>query len=707
MTFDSTSSVHNTEECEQQQEDKNQYIFDGISYESYPEMVKAKRSRNEHMLASSGLLKITSSRPKRDAKEKCISKIIRSSEKKQRGVGNTKNSKSVDSQENDRSKSSRTKRTSPRKNNQGNKKEQKREIVYRDDSEEENEDVTNDDDNDGPDYRCDESEEEEESSDEDIVNEPSVDEVREIRKRVIGRRSKRRKTAKRKIKDSNLAASEYAGAKLVHCNVRVDKDMVELYNSVATECMEESRFLDEQGTAKLEQAREMAKEYERLREMLIQQDIDKKNKNKLEKMKAETKLAEELKEKLIKKEAERCEKRKRLETGRMIKKLGIGKGEIAKPENLVLIEKLGIDVKGMFCDTGDAVDQAIPILEETEEDVREREYKEHKSKLLNSNELEKLLDETSVEVNKSLDILFQARTMATKAGLTVDSSVLDPAYQTPLIPFSYKVSQSQQHQQSISSSAFPSFGLVPQKATNEKEMSTAEHQKKYGLMRGNIAAFPLILETTQGHSNTDHVVQFSGDPRADRIAEFKRALKRRARTMQPEERGEERWDKPRESGGRRRRIIREKDFPSAPPEPPTSGYVSFIAQLTQKVRHDNPNKQHDQIKVVREISKIWRYGMSNSERNYYVEMAREAREFYNVQIKEYRATGSYRQSQKLGRLLGTGPWIQLDPNKQNKLEKELAAYTKVIKPGEDRRKVHKRGLTSRERALHMLLNRDA
>ena len=57
-----------------------------------------------------------------------------------------------------------------------------------------------------------------------------------------------------------------------------------------------------------------------------------------------------------------------------------------------------------------------------------------------------------------------------------------------------------------------------------------------------------------------------------------------------------RWDKPRKFGERRRRIVREKDLPNAPPVPPASGYVLFVAQMTTKIRHDRPNLPHDQSK---------------------------------------------------------------------------------------------------------------
>lgn len=57
-----------------------------------------------------------------------------------------------------------------------------------------------------------------------------------------------------------------------------------------------------------------------------------------------------------------------------------------------------------------------------------------------------------------------------------------------------------------------------------------------------------------------------------------------------------RWDRPRLIGSRRRRIMREKDLPDAPPDPPPSGYVVFVSQMTTKIRHDRPSVQHNQSK---------------------------------------------------------------------------------------------------------------
>lgn len=101
---------------------------------------------------------------------------------------------------------------------------------------------------------------------------------------------------------------------------------------------------------------------------------------------------------------------------------------------------------------------------------------------------------------------------------------------------------------------------------------------------------------TGGHSNTDHIVVLTGDYTTDRITELRRNLLTRCRAEQPESRGEDRWDKPRVPGERRRRIVREKDLPSAPPEPPPSGYIVFLGQMTTKIRHDRRHERHSQTK---------------------------------------------------------------------------------------------------------------
>ncbi len=172
--------------------------------------------------------------------------------------------------------------------------------------------------------------------------------------------------------------------------------------------------------------------------------------------------------------------------------------------------------------------------------------KDEKRKLISRNQANKLLKLSDEAVKSALKELEVARELAERAGLSVDSPIVEP--------------------------------IVPSAITDETN------------------ALPAILRTTGGHSNTDHMVKVTGNPRTDRIAELKRNLLRRARAMQPEHKGEKAWDKQKIPGERRRRIIREKDTPEAPPEPPRSGYVIFIGQMTTKIRHDRPSERHQQTK---------------------------------------------------------------------------------------------------------------
>ena len=190
----------------------------------------------------------------------------------------------------------------------------------------------------------------------------------------------------------------------------------------------------------------------------------------------------------------------------------------------------------------------------------------------------------------------------------------------------------------------------------------------------------LAAATTAGHSNTDHIVVWTNDYETDRIAELKRNMLNRIRSRQPECRGEDRWDKPRVAGERRRRIARDKDSPEAPPEPPITGYVIFVGQMTTKIRHDRPHTPHNQTAVVQEISKLWRIGLSDQDREFYTKFSDEARKEYDMMHLEYRATGTFRPSRKFVKLEGVGPWIHMVPEDQNDLERELVGYTTVCFP---------------------------
>ena len=146
-----------------------------------------------------------------------------------------------------------------------------------------------------------------------------------------------------------------------------------------------------------------------------------------------------------------------------------------------------------------------------------------------------ILIDSDVTLQETLTELQRARELAAKAGLSVESCIVKPAV--------------------------------------DSSFETAVANDGNGF--------------TGGHSNTDHVVVTTGDDRVDRIAELKRNLLRRHRAMQPEQRGDERWDKPKIPGERRRRIVREQDRDDYPPEAPNTGwYVCVLFGLLECKREE-------------------------------------------------------------------------------------------------------------------------
>lgn len=160
----------------------------------------------------------------------------------------------------------------------------------------------------------------------------------------------------------------------------------------------------------------------------------------------------------------------------------------------------------------------------------------------------------------------------------------------------------------------------------------------------------------------------------DRLDELKRKYVNRLRAMQLDTRGSKnRWNKPKVAGERRRRIVRDADAPEAPPEPPVSGYTIFVTQLTTKIRHDRPNEPHNQPRVVQEISSYWK-SMTDNERSDYNIFAEIARKEYKQQIKEFRATGSFRPSEYCEKKPGSSLWVRKRMQNKNNLERELETY---------------------------------
>jgi hypothetical protein len=211
--------------------------------------------------------------------------------------------------------------------------------------------------------------------------------------------------------------------------------------------------------------------------------------------------------------------------------------------------------------------------------------------------------------------------------------------------------------------------------------------------------------TTGGHSNTNHIIPWicgdrvtsSGgeaaagssrratirsDVESNRVRELLRNAEIRKCQEQPEWRTDERWDKPRLAGERRRRIVRDKDAPEAPHEAPPSGYVIFVGLMTTKFRHDRgPEAQHHQAHVVQEISRLWRNQLSAKDQQHYHTMSEEIRSEYQQQVIEFRATNTFRPSERFVKLAdGQGPWVHMGITQCNALEREVAAYDTVVFP---------------------------
>lgn len=193
-----------------------------------------------------------------------------------------------------------------------------------------------------------------------------------------------------------------------------------------------------------------------------------------------------------------------------------------------------------------------------------------------------------------------------------------------------------------------------------------------------------MLVTTGGHSNTDHIVPSTGDARADRINELKRNMKRQIKAFQPEDKGEERWDQPRIpfSGIRRRRITREKDLASAPPEPPSTGYFVYLLQMTYKIRYDRKvlynRTDHDQAQITKYVSQLWGCALNKEERHRYNNFAKESRMEYDYQLRQFRATGYYIPSLRFEKMdpsrSGGGVWVKTNWEERNELEREISKY---------------------------------
>ena len=315
--------------------------------------------------------------------------------------------------------------------------------------------------------------------------------------------------------------------------------------------------------------------------------------------------------------------------------------------------------------------------------------------LLSPTQISSLLERVDKEVESAQEELRHAQPIAEAAGLTVHSSVLDASYQNKPSVGGFSGGGAVDP----SSSATPSEQQPPPPLLDLQQEAAlvVNARQTFNPLRGTLSAYPLVLSTTGGHSNSDHIVRQNADGSVDKLSEYKRRYRRRFRQVIVEQRGSDRWDLPRRPGGRRRRIKRDVDCPTAPPEPPNSGYVIYVSQMTTKLRNDNPNRQHNQINAVRKISSMWN-AMPERVRTRYKQLAKDATKEYENRLIEYRATGSWTPYTVIERLThnkngviitdlvrdrGTGnqgPWVRIPYSEKNELERELETYDQVIFP---------------------------
>ena len=228
--------------------------------------------------------------------------------------------------------------------------------------------------------------------------------------------------------------------------------------------------------------------------------------------------------------------------------------------------------------------------------------------------------------------------------------------------------------------------------------------KKAGLSLRD-SSKPIASITTGGYSNTDHSIRLTGDYKTDRILQLQRDHK--LRNSKPESRSEERWDKPRAPGERRRRIARDE---KAPIEPPPSGYIVFVGQMTTKTRHDHPNEPYNQAETMKYISGMWNHVFSEEDRERYNKFARVIQKEYKKQVLQFRATGEFKASDQFLRVRGTGPCVPFDPNLRSELEREICGYKTVHfppRPPEMDEEYRKREVESkRKRKLKLQMERE-
>ena len=297
---------------------------------------------------------------------------------------------------------------------------------------------------------------------------------------------------------------------------------------------------------------------------------------------------------------------------------------------------------------------------------------------LSPEDITSLIERVDEETAAAEEDLRFAQHIIDGAGLTVAKSAMDGSRFAP---------------DALMNSAPSNNGGQPQPLYKELAAAAVHARQTFNPLRGSLSAYPIVLSTSAGYSNTDHIVHQNPDGTTHKLSEFKRRMKQRISRAQTEEKGSDRWDLPRIPGGRRRRIQRDVDAPSAPPEPPNTGYIIYLSQMTTKLRHDNPNRRHNQASAMQRIAKMWAK-LSEEAKEHYNQLASDAQAEYKTRLSEYRATGGWCEFTVIERLKNKngvevitdrktgnhGPWVRIPYEKKNELERELESFEQVIFP---------------------------
>jgi len=94
------------------------------------------------------------------------------------------------------------------------------------------------------------------------------------------------------------------------------------------------------------------------------------------------------------------------------------------------------------------------------------------------------------------------------------------------------------------------------------------------------------------------------------------------------------------SGATKKRKQLEYEKPNAPPPPPQSGFNIWQMHYSLKLKYENSTKKSF------DLGKVWRLEVSEADKDYYSDMAKEIKKECTAQFQEFCATGAYAKSEQ-------------------------------------------------------------